>query len=152
MIAIWGAGPAGASAAIAARQADVPVRWIEREPPRGFKAGESLAPAARMLLRRLGVWEGFLADGHRTCVGNVSAWGSDTLAYTDFLFGVHGTGWHLDRARFDERLREAALATGAVWAEDAGEARWHIDCTGRASVYARQHGAQRAPRKRPPSH
>ncbi|MBY0502270.1 MAG: tryptophan 7-halogenase [Bryobacteraceae bacterium] len=143
MIAIWGAGPAGASAAIAARRYGVPVRWIERVRSPGFKAGESLAPTARTLLRRLGVWEGFLTDGHRTCVGNASAWGRDDLAYTDFLFGVHGAGWHLDRQRFDQRLREAALAAGAEWAEDAGAARWHIDCTGRANVYARRRGARR---------
>lgn len=143
MIAIFGAGPAGSSAAIAARRCGVPVRLLERDRSAAFKAGESLAPVARAWLRRLGVWEQFSGDGHRTCVGNASAWGSDTLERTDFLFGVHGPGWHLDRRRFDDRLRQTAIEAGAVWADDPGDADWCIDCTGRASQVARQRGAKR---------
>ena len=143
MIAVLGAGPAGASAAIAARRAGVAVKLIDRGPRTGFKAGESLPPVARPLLRRLGVWDDFLAGGHRPCWGNASAWGSDVLRHTDFLYDPHGSGWHLDRARFDEMLRAAALRAGAEYAGDATGADWVIDCTGRKSWFARQRGVER---------
>ena len=79
-----------------------------------FKIGEMLPPAAGVILRDLGVWEDFVSSGeHLPCYGNLSAWGSDVLRETDFIFDPHGHGWHLDRPLFDRFLREQAQGAGA---------------------------------------
>ncbi|TVL91501.1 NAD(P)/FAD-dependent oxidoreductase [Streptomyces sp. SAJ15] len=89
-----------------------------RRPPRSARPaspriGESLPPAARVPLARLGVLEAVLRDGHAPCHGHRSAWGHSDLADSTFLQGPYGPGWHLDRDRFDASLRRAALAAGA---------------------------------------
>ena len=166
---IVGAGPAGAAAAISLARLGKKVLLVD-DSADGFKIGESLAPAARPLLRDLGVLEPFLADRHLPCYGNVSAWGASEPQYTDFVSNPHGNGWHLDRARFDALLRDEARNFGATvlsMARFAGTDRvkggwrvslrlgigwrrseevrttWLIDATGRRSFVARALGAQR---------
>jgi len=78
-----------------------------------FKIGEALPPAARPLLRDLGVLDRFNSDRHLPSFGNQSAWGGPTLRNTDFIRDPNGLGWHLDRPRFDTTLREAAQISGA---------------------------------------
>jgi flavin-dependent dehydrogenase len=167
-VAIIGAGPAGAATALALRSLDVGrVVLLARDrdndqPP----IGESLPPESRLLLERLGVWSAFLADGHDTCLGSCSSWGSDTLGYNDFLFNPHGTGWHLDRTRFDVCLVEQAVTKGAklliparvrtvrrtpgdgfVLCTDADQTEVHtrfvVDATGPAAQIGRALGARR---------
>jgi flavin-dependent dehydrogenase len=116
------------------------------------------------------VLERFTADSHLPCYGNVSAWGSPEAHCTDFIFSLHGHGWHLDRTRFDAMLRDEARNSGAAvlsearlmcvhqegngWrlAIRAGEARqharelhsaWLIDATGRSAAVGRRLGARR---------
>ncbi|WFB10737.1 tryptophan 7-halogenase [Streptomyces sp. LX-29] len=89
-----------------------------RRPPRSARPaspriGESLPPAARVPLARLGVLETVLRDGHAPCHGHRSAWGHSDLADSAFLQGPYGPGWHLDRDRFDASLRRAARSAGA---------------------------------------
>jgi flavin-dependent dehydrogenase len=133
----------------------------------GFRVGEAVPPAIHPLLRDLGVLDRFRADGHLTCPGNVSVWGTDEPVATDFIFDPNGQGWHLDRARFDSTLREAArdagaevvtarlvgaVRDGAGWcvtlAEDKQGGKelrtdWLIDATGRQGSVARRAGAAR---------
>jgi flavin-dependent dehydrogenase len=101
----------------------------------------------------------FVADGHLACHGNLAAWGSETMHATDFIFDPNGHGWHLDRPRFDEMLRDAARDAGAevvsgarVEVVNAGRVRvaggdvecaWLIDATGRGCGVARRLGAAR---------
>ena len=47
---------------------------------------------------------------HDICTGNASAWASGTLHETHAIMNLYGTGWHLDRAHFDETLRQACGA------------------------------------------
>lgn len=130
--------------------------------------GESLPPEARPLLQKLGVWDAFLAEGHQSCLGSCSTWGSDEPGYNDFLFNPLGCGWHLDRRRFDAFLGSQAEAAGArlctgtrfercdgdddgflveLRDEDAGpsrvRARFVVDATGIRSAFARRAGARR---------
>jgi flavin-dependent dehydrogenase len=87
---------------------------LEKHEAVSFKIGEMLPPAAGVILRDLGVWEEFVSSGgHLPCYGNLSAWGSEVLQETDFIFDPHGHGWHLDRPLFDRFLREQALRAGA---------------------------------------
>ena len=163
---VVGGGPAGASAAITLARLGQRVILIDDNSDR-FKIGEALAPAARPLLRDLGVMDRFLDEGHLACYGNVSVWGSSEAHCTDFVFNPHGHGWHLDRTCFDAMLQDEARIVGAevilqarlmsvehehgswritVRKEDAWRelhANWLIDATGRSSCVARQLGAER---------
>lgn len=165
---VAGGGPAGAAAALALARGGRRALLLDDSPAGSCRVGEALPPAGRPLLRELGVLDAFLADGHLPCHGNLSAWGSPALHSTDFFFDLNGHGWHLDRARFDSALRDAARDAGAEvragtrlaaaepdgaggWravlsgAEGTEEVRcgWLVDATGRRSAVARRRGAAR---------
>lgn len=112
-VVIVGGGPAGAATALALRRRGIPgVLLVEAGGYEAVRVGESIPPESRLLLDRLGIWQGFLAAGHEPCLGSCSVWGSDTPGYNDFLFNPHGHGWHLDRRRFDAWLAGQAVAAG----------------------------------------
>lgn len=114
---VAGAGPAGAATALALRRRGLGrVLLAEAGDFAAVRIGESLPPATRLLLERLGIWQDFLAEGHEPCLGSCSLWGGDTPGYNDFLLDPHGHGWHLDRRRFDAWLARQAAAAGAeLW-------------------------------------
>jgi flavin-dependent dehydrogenase len=159
-VLVLGGGPAGSAAAIGLAQGGLSVSIATRAAPPGDRFGESLSPAAGPLLRRLGAWDGFVADGHLPCHANASAWGGPEIAYHDFLRDPRGHGWHVDRAVFEQRLLARAEAAGARvihvasparWAREGGvwwspalpgvRAQWIVDATGRAASLARANGA-----------
>ena len=168
-VVVAGGGPAGAAAALTLASEGCRVLLADASPTDAFRVGEALPPAARPLLRDLGVLDRFLADGHLPSFGNLSIWGSDQLQAHDHIFDPHGHGWHLDRARFDALLRDAARGAGAellegvaiekverkdgTWRVRLGagaktrevRAGWLVDATGRRSAIARRHGAARRP-------
>ena len=78
-VAIAGGGPAAAAAALVLGRAGMRAIVVERGHDRKDKPGESLAPAARPLLQRLGIWDDLARDGHLPCHGNRSVWGSDQV-------------------------------------------------------------------------
>jgi flavin-dependent dehydrogenase len=166
-VVIIGGGPAGAASAIVLATAGRKVLLAESTGSGTFKIGEALPPAVRPLLRDLGAWDSFTRDGHLPCYGNLSAWGSPHLHDTSFIWDPNGHGWHLDRARFDDRLRETARTAGAVvrtstilkhlarlpdgsWnvtliapdRETLISSGWLIDASGRRSVVARKQNIQ----------
>jgi flavin-dependent dehydrogenase len=164
-VAIAGGGPAAAAAALQLARAGARTLIIERGDDRGDKPGESLAPAAKPILERLGVWEDLTRDGHLPSHANRSVWGSDRVEEMPFVFSPYGHGWHLDRRRFEQRLNERAVTAGAtritntsVTAVDRTADRWRLTCrgaieeveatylidaTGRSSRIARLLGARR---------
>src|SRR5262249_56535538 len=75
--------------------------------------GETLPPSVNPLLRELGLWERFHALRSEPSYQTASAWGAAEPAERSFVFSPHGHGWHVDRARFDHMLAEAAEEAGA---------------------------------------
>ncbi|MFG3227267.1 NAD(P)/FAD-dependent oxidoreductase [Kitasatospora sp. NPDC048194] len=161
-VTVVGGGPAGTAAALAlaTRGRSVLLVHAPGGPP---PVGEALPAAARMLLRDLGVADTVPGDGHLPCYGNRSTWGSARPASVDSIHDPYGPGWHLDRALFDHRMRQAAAAAGV----DVREAlvrphacrldgtwslalegrtvrcRRLVDATGRRAAIATTHGARR---------
>ena len=129
-----------------------------------WRPGEILSPGAASLLRSLGCWDAFTARGFEESFGTRAAWGSPEPHENEFLFSLRGNGWRLDRALFDETLRECAASAGveirqgalidSIAANDgwrlqfrgfACEARFVIDASGRTAVFATRQGARRIP-------
>jgi flavin-dependent dehydrogenase len=167
-VGVVGGGPGGTAAAIALAHAGARVVLLERSRYDTMRYGEMLPPRARVPLRRLGVWEAFLTQGHAPSPAMVSVWGEDAPRETHFICNPYGHGWHLDRRRFDEGLAIAAAEAGAcvrrgtrvVSCQPHGAASWSIefdggagrgnlqadcfiDATGRSSVMARGQRVQR---------
>lgn len=165
---VLGGGPAGAATALALRRRGCSVTVVERSDYSNPRIGETLPPAVREPLVSLGVWEKFLADKHSPSFGIQSAWGQADLYENDFIFNPHGTGWHVDRSRFDAMLARSAEEAGAKlyrrarlmacaqtaagnWQIEIGyedrrhnvRARFVVDATGRASEFARRQEARR---------
>lgn len=153
---VIGAGPAGSAAARVLARAGLNVLLAGAQSSGASQVGESLAPASRIILEDLGILDTLFAYGHLPCYGNSSAWGSTELVDSDFIRSPYGHGWHLDRPRFDGRLRRMAQEAGAtVWSRarlihferkratwlvtlGLGDSlkrvscEWLLDCTGRS--------------------
>src|SRR5262245_46626076 len=135
---------------------------------RGWRPGEILSPGAESILRSLGCWSAFQSIGSQRSFGTHAAWGSSDPHDHDYLFSMRGDGWRLDRARFDEMLRQCARAAGVevrigapLLTSSAGGAGWRlrfhgaeiharfvIDASGRSAAFAVQRGARRLPEDR----
>lgn len=162
-VIVVGGGPAGASAAIALARRGLTAAIVERHAAPRPRVGETLPPSARDPLEALGVWRRFIEGEHAQAAGNRSSWGSDDLEEVHFIRSPYGHGWHLDRARFEAMLLEAAEAHGVTLVRGARldaasyrssrwrirgagrtlEARFAIDASGRGALLARACGAKR---------
>ena len=156
-VVVIGGGPAGAAAARLLAQWDRTVVAIGRSPSRRSIA-ESLPPSCTKLLDALDVRGAIDSAGFVRALGNTVQWGLSERRSEPF---VGGTGYQVDRSRFDAVLGDAAQAAGALvvrgatvraatrrddgWVveydADTGpttcRARWILDCSGRAGVVAR---------------
>jgi len=166
-IAIAGAGPAGAAAAIVLAKLGHSVALANLRAPNRFAVGEALAPRSLSLLDELGVRAQFEAELHRASYGTASAWGSSELQMTDHILQVAGNGYQLAREKFDAMLVRAAAEAGAkvfdnTWVSHAGifdgghqvhmhgelagwemSCQWLVDAGGRSGTLARDLGAVR---------
>jgi flavin-dependent dehydrogenase len=125
-ITILGAGPAGSSAAIAARLDGHPVDLIDKSKfPRHKVCGEFLSPEIEDHLNRLGVWDAFLASApariHRMKLH---------FGRREKLCRLPDPAWGLSRFTFDALLFDRARHLGATILRDP-PAKIAIDATGR---------------------
>lgn len=165
-VIVVGAGPAGSALArqLAPTRRVVLLERVFASDNASPRIGESLPGAARVLLTRLGLIARFSAGAHTERSATVSAWESEEPTWFDSLRDPNGPGWHLDRARFDEGLRQAACEAGAqlvsgsgplgiervrdtfVAVDSRGEtyrAPILVDASGRSAAAARQLGVER---------
>lgn len=113
-VAVIGGGPAGASTALALARLGARVALLDRGATRPH-LGESLPPAATPLLQDAGVWADPEVQGHQRAPGIRTFWGGSEAMEVDFLHQPYGTGWHLDRGRFEVHLVQCAREAGALW-------------------------------------
>ncbi|MFD3218346.1 NAD(P)/FAD-dependent oxidoreductase [Bacillus sp. BR_7a] len=111
-VLVLGGGPAGTSSAFHLAQQGLSVALVERGYYHGNRMGETIHPTAKFNLQKLGVWEQFCQDHHLPSYGNRSAWGDSNLKENLFVFTPYGTGWHLDREKFDLMLINSARQAG----------------------------------------
>jgi 2-polyprenyl-6-methoxyphenol hydroxylase-like FAD-dependent oxidoreductase len=163
-VLVAGGGPAGSATALGLRKAGWQVALVERSRFDAARVGESLSPRIAPALRRLGVWDAFLALGPRPTHEVRSLWGGSAVETRSHLLSAHGPGWVVERVGFDRMLFEAARARevetllGAEveacaprdggWAVRIGGnevwARFLVDASGRRTALARFLGARRA--------
>jgi len=129
--------------------------------------GEVLSPLAEPVLRQLGLWPAFLAQGFAPSHRTLTAWGEAGLRSSELLLEARGPAWRVDRARFDgwiasEAFRAATRINAKVshleretdgWSVDCGDgvrhsARLVVDATGRAGALARRQGWRRGAQDR----
>jgi flavin-dependent dehydrogenase len=167
-VAILGGGPAGCATAMALVREGFSTALIERTNYLNVRVGETLPPEVKAPLGSLGVWEQFMRDAPCTCSGIRLAWGRPDILQSDSIFNPFGTGWHIDRRRFDTMLARRAEKAGThmftvaskIACREGAKGDWKIrirrdgkqfdirskflvDATGRASVLARKSSAAR---------
>jgi len=111
-VLILGGGPAGTSTALHLARSGVSVALVERNYYQKESMGETIHPSVKQQLQNMGIWARFCEDQHFPSYGNRSAWGDDLLKENQFFFNPYGTGWHLDRNRFNKMLINSAEQAG----------------------------------------
>lgn len=171
-VVILGGGPAGLATALSLRKHSphLSVIVIERSAYERTRIGETLPPGTQVLLEQLDIWPAFVERDYVQSYGTCAAWGSNQLYTNEFIYGMHGQGWHVDRRDFDLMLselviqRDVSLYTRARlidyrrhhdgWRLSVGALNSHqpsflidadfvVDATGRSAFFARAQGAQR---------
>jgi len=164
-VAVIGGGPAGTSLAISLEQKGLKVLVAERSGYQGWRAGEILSPKAIIPLSKLEIMDALKSTPHIASQAIHALWGSSEPVQNHFILNPYGTGWHLDRRKFDSALASAAEDLGAtimrgyryISARRSGrwkvtlrnasctlniEAKLLVDATGRLCQVARGRGAR----------
>jgi flavin-dependent dehydrogenase len=156
-VIVIGAGPAGCVAAMELAKNNIWVAIIDPLQVLRRKVGESLPSSAKPLLKKLELLEMVESGGHLISYGNQSCWGSTELQEQDFITDPSGSGWHLDRNKFDSDLRTKTMQMGIPILNDRVqsiqkntngwsvqttkqnyESAFLIDASGRNSILSRQ--------------
>ena len=132
-ILILGGGPAGSSAAIAARLEDSTVRIIEKSKfPRHKVCGEFFSPEIAAELSKLGAWSAFL-DSQPARIRRMKL----HFGRRAKVCGLPEPAWGLSRYAFDALLLDRAQALGAEIVRESSAASDVIAC-GRSMVETRR--------------
>jgi flavin-dependent dehydrogenase len=142
-VIVIGGGPAGSCCAVSLARRGLSVAIMERGAYDAPKVGETLPPEIRKLLEPLQVWRRFLDDEHMRSPGTVSVWGSERPFENDLIFNPYGSGWHVDRGRFDRMLADAATDAGSRLLQRAAVRACEQNPGGTWRIQARIAGAPR---------
>ena len=113
-VAVIGGGPAGCITALLLARSGLSALLLEASQYRAPRVGETLSPHACRQLAQLGVARYADPRIRQPAHGIVSLWGGWEPRVTDYWLGMHGAGWHVDRAAFDRVLAETARKAGAT--------------------------------------
>lgn len=105
-VIIVGGGPAGIATALTLGARGISHVIVEASITPTRKLGEAIPPNAKPLLQKLGISHLVEAKKHQAYYGNKSCWGNDALELKEFITGIYGHGYLLDRLYFEEQLRK----------------------------------------------
>lgn len=104
-VIIVGGGPAGIATALTLGARGISHVIVEASVVPTRKLGEAIPPNGKLLLQKLGIFHLVEAKEHHAYYGNKSCWGNDALELKEFITGIYGHGYLLDRLHFEEQLR-----------------------------------------------
>lgn len=105
-VIIVGAGPAGLASSLTLSAYKIAHCIVDATTSAVQKPGDALPPNAKPLLKQLGILGLLESPGHIPYYGNKSSWGVAELHEKEFIDGVYGHGYLLDRLHFENQLRE----------------------------------------------
>jgi 2-polyprenyl-6-methoxyphenol hydroxylase-like FAD-dependent oxidoreductase len=111
-VCVVGDGPAGSAAAIAAMKTGAEVTIFGTGSRLRHGTLERIDAQARFALETLELL-GPVTKHAVPCTGVVSRWATDTFVERSSMVEVGGSGWIVDRSRFDPFLLSIAIARGA---------------------------------------
>ena len=111
-VTIAGAGVAGMTSALLLAQNGLRVAVIEKQAINNAKIGECLQASAIDILTKIGLASTFITDNHLSLQGYRVAWDKYTTYERSLLASTSGTGWIVNRKRFDNMLIKAAKKAG----------------------------------------
>ncbi|WP_452232268.1 NAD(P)/FAD-dependent oxidoreductase [Lacinutrix sp. MEBiC02595] len=112
-VIIIGGGPAGIATALTLGARGISHVIVEANLVPTRKLGEAIPPNAKPLLKKLGIQHLVEAKEHHPYYGNKSCWGNSALELKEFIAGIYGHGYLLDRLRFEEQLRMHVINQGS---------------------------------------
>jgi flavin-dependent dehydrogenase len=137
-LTVFGGGPSGAIAARLLASWGHAVR-LNARPAGDNRLAVSLPPSCAKLFAAAGVTDAVDRAGFIRSTGNTVWWGGDEPRVETFASGERG--WQVEHGRLSDVLLACATAAGVVvertTTQDPGEARFLLDCSGRAGVIAR---------------
>jgi flavin-dependent dehydrogenase len=164
-VIVAGAGPGGCASAIHLAESGARVLVLERDHFPRFHIGESLLPAAELLVTELGIEPDpnvflFKRGAQFVCEATGRRQAFD---FNEAMAGPQRYAWQVERAQFDTLLRDRALDAGAeirhgvqvdevefetdavrvISANGAERARFFIDATGLDRLLARKNDSVR---------
>ncbi|CAM1359806.1 NAD(P)/FAD-dependent oxidoreductase [Tenacibaculum xiamenense] len=104
-VIIVGAGPAGLASSLTLSAYKIPHCIIDANTTSVLKLGDALPPNSKPLLKQLGILHLLISPEHIPYYGNKSVWGSEDVQEKEFIEGLHGSGFLLDRLHFENQLR-----------------------------------------------
>lgn len=165
-VIIIGGGPAGTTSAISLLNQGVKdILILEAGAYDKFVIGESIPPQSKNILSQLGIYSDFLKENHLPSYGVCSYWGNGKRGYNDTVLSPYGSGWHLNRRKFNQFLSQKAVEAGAELATNTSfkdskregdlhivsyekdgktecvTAQFVIDASGSRSVFAKKQGS-----------
>lgn len=116
-VIIVGGGPAGIATSITLSSIGVSNCIIEATTEPTRKCGEAIPPNVKPILKQLGILQLVAHPRHIAYYGNKVCWGSEDLKQKEFIQGIHGHGYLLDRLYFEKQLRKRVKSNGTAFYE-----------------------------------